>query len=192
MRTQKDLPLMPKATAIWLIDNTTLTFKQIADFCGMHELEVEGIADGEVASGVKGENPIDNGQLTQEELDRCSSDSNAILQMKTSSASKYLGKTKSKNAKYTPIARRQDKPDAIFWLIKNVSNITDNQIIKLIGTTKTTVDAIRNRSHWNVQNIRQRDPALLGLCSQTELDRLIETNQAQKENAEDDVEDKKQ
>lgn len=194
MSTKKDLPLMPKATAVWLIDNTTLTFKQIADFCGMHELEVEGIADGDVASGVEGENPIDNGQLTQEELDRCSNDPNATLQIKPSSANKYLNKAKSKGAKYTPIARRQDKPDAIFWLIKNIPDITDNQIIKLIGTTKATVDAIRDRSHWNMQNIRQRDPALLGLCSQTELDRLMEASggQNEKANEADIVDDKKQ
>lgn len=181
MSTKKDLPLMPKATSVWLIDNTSLTFKQIADFCGMHELEVEGIADGEVASGFKGENPIDNGQLTSEEIDRCSKDPSVALQMKASSAGKYLVKNKSKNAKYTPIARRQDKPDAILWLIKNVSDISDTQIIKLIGTTKTTVNAIRSRSHWNIQNIRQRDPVLLGLCSQMDFDKLIEDNQKLKD-----------
>lgn len=189
MSTKKNLPLMPKATAIWLIDNTSLTFKQIANFCGMHELEVEGIADGEVASGFKGENPIDNGQLTSEEIDRCSKDSNAALQIKVSDASKYLVKNKSKNAKYTPIARRQDKPDAILWLIKNVSNISDAQIIKLIGTTKTTVNSVRSRSHWNMQNIRQRDPVFLGLCSQMDFDKLIEDNRKPKDNTDKANED---
>lgn len=165
---------MPKATAIWLIDNTTLTFKQIADFCGMHELEVKGIADGEVAVGVIADNPITSGQLDKEEIERCCKDPNAKLQLKLSNAYETVSKVKKKGAKYTPIARRQDKPDAIYWLIKNFPEIKDSTIIKLIGTTKATVDAVRNRTHWNMANIRQRDPVLLGICSQTDLDKVVE------------------
>ena len=174
MTQNKKLPLMPKATAIWLIDNTTLTFKQIADFCGMHELEVKGIADGEVAVGVIADNPITSGQLDKEEIERCCKDPNAKLQLKLSNAYETVSKTKKKGAKYTPIARRQDKPDAIYWLIKNFPEIKDSTIIKLIGTTKSTVDAVRNRTHWNMANIRQRDPVLLGICSQTDLDKIVE------------------
>ena len=166
---------MPKSTAVWLIDNTTLTFKQIADFCGMHELEVKGIADGEVAAGVIADNPITSGQLDKEEIERCSKDPAATLQLKSSIAYDIISKVKKKGTKYTPIARRQDKPDAIYWLIKNFPEIKDSVIIKLIGTTKTTVEAVRNRSHWNMMNIRQRDPVLLGICSQTDLDKAIES-----------------
>ena len=175
MTKNKKLPLMPKATAVWLIDNTTLTFKQIADFCGMHELEVKGIADGEVAVGVTADNPIISGQVDKEEIERCSKDANLKLQLKSSVAYEALSKSKKKGAKYTPIARRQDKPDAIFWLIKNFPEVKDSTIKKLIGTTKSTVDAMRNRTHWNMANIRQRDPVLLGICSQTDLDKVVET-----------------
>jgi len=174
MTQNKKFPLMPKATAIWLIDNTTLTFKQIADFCGMHELEVKGIADGEVAVGVIADNPITSGQLDKEEIERCCKDPNAKLQLKLSNAYETVSKVKKKRAKYTPIARRQDKPDAIYWLIKNFPEIKDSTIIKLIGTTKSTVDAVRNRTHWNMANIRQREPVLLGICSQTDLDKVVE------------------
>ena len=174
MTQNKKLPLMPKATAIWLIDNTTLTFKQIADFCGMHELEVKGIADGEVAVGVIADNPITSGQLNKEEIERCCKDSNAKLQLKLSNAYETVSRAKKKSAKYTPIARRQDKPDAIYWIIKNFPEIRDSTIIKLIGTTKSTVDAVRNRTHWNMANIRQRDPVFLGICSQTDLDKVVE------------------
>ena len=174
MTQNKKLPLMPKATAVWLIDNTTLTFKQIADFCGMHELEVKGIADGEVAMGVIADNPITSGQLDKEEIERCCKDPKAKLQLKISNAYEIISKAKKKGAKYTPIARRQDKPDAIYWLIKNFPEIKDSTIIKLIGTTKATVDAVRNRTHWNMANIRQRDPVLLGICSQTDLDKVVE------------------
>ncbi len=165
---------MPKATAVWLIDNTILTFKQIADFCGIHELEVKGIADGEVAVGVTADNPIISGQLDKEEIDRCSKNANLTLQLKETAVYTALSKSKKKGAKYTPIARRQDKPDAIFWLIKNFPEIKDSTIKKLIGTTKSTVDAVRNRTHWNMANIRQRDPVLLGICSQTDLDKVVE------------------
>lgn len=169
------LPLMPKATAVWLVDNTSLTFKQIADFCGMHELEAKGIADGEVATGVIGADPIISGQLDKEELERCTNNPTAKLQLKLSAAYEAVSKTKkSGGAKYTPIARRQDKPDAIYWLVKNFPLVKDSSIIKLIGTTKSTVDAVRNRTHWNMTNIRQRDPVLLGICSQIDLDKVID------------------
>lgn len=175
MATKTKIPLMPKATAVWLVDNTTLTFKQIAEFCGLHELEVKGIADGEVAKGVMGIDPISNGQLTKEELERCSQDANAVMKIKVNSAYESVSAPKRKGAKYTPIARRQDKPDAIYWLLKNFPDISDAKIIKLIGTTKLTVGAIRDRTHWNMQNIKPRDPVLLGICSQTDLDKTIET-----------------
>ena len=165
-------PLMPKATAVWLVDNTSLTFNQIADFCGLHELEVKSIADGEVAKGIIGLNPINNNQLTQNEIDRCSEDPKQSLQLNMSLASEYVNKAKKKSSKYTPIARRQDKPDAIYWLLKNFPDISDAKIIKLIGTTKTTVESIRSRSHWNMQNIRPKDPVLLGICSQSDVDKL--------------------
>lgn len=169
--SKKKHPIMPKATAVWLIDNTSLTFKQIADFCGIHELEVKGIADGEVAHGMIGLDPISGGQLTKEELDRCVSNPDALLQLANSVADDFI--VEQKKYKYTPVARRQDKPDAVCWLIKNYPNIPDNQIIKLIGTTKSTIIAIRERTHWNMKNIRPRDPVLLGICSQTELDKII-------------------
>ncbi len=165
---------MPKATTVWMVDNTTLTFRQIANFCGMHELEVKGVADGEVATGIIGVDPITSGQLTKEELDRCSKNPNTRLQIRLSTAYEATNKKTKKRAKYTPMARRQDKPDAIFWLLRNFPNIKDVTIIKLIGTTKFTVNTIRNRSHWNMVNIRQRDPVLLGICTQVDLDRTIE------------------
>lgn len=174
MNNARTKPLMPKATAVWLVDNTTLTFKQIADFCGMHELEIKGIADGEVAKGVMGINPIENGQLDPSEIERCSANPNASLRIKISLVYENAIKSKKKSSKYTPVARRQDKPDAIFWLIKNFPDINDATISKLIGTTKTTIEAIRDRSHWNMQNIKPRDPVLLGICSQMDLDRTIE------------------
>ncbi len=173
MSKKQTYPLMQKATAVWLIDNTSLTFKQIADFCGLHELEIKGIADNEVATGIIGVDPVTAGQLDKEELQRCSKDPNAKLQLKVSHAYEAVKKTK-KRANYTPIARRQDKPDAIYWLLKNFPEIKDSTIIKLIGTTKATIAAIRDRTHWNMSNIRQRDPVLLGICSQVNLDRAIE------------------
>lgn len=171
MSSNKQLPLMPKATAVWLVDNTSLTFKQIADFCGLHELEVTGIADGDVAQGIAGMDPTNSGQLTLAEIERCTKDANASLELSHSIADGLM--SKKKKAKYTPIARRQDKPDAIQWLIKHCAEINDKQIIKLIGTTKSTIDAIRDRNHWNMSNIRPRDPVLLGLCSQIELDKVM-------------------
>lgn len=175
MNQTTKLPIFPKATAIWLIENTALTFKQIAEFCGIHELEVKGIADGDVAQGIMGLDPVMGGQLTMEEIQRCAKDPNAKLQLSTSIADEILGGKKKKQSKYIPIARRQDKPSATYWLIKNYPEMTDQQIIKLIRTTKNTITAIRERTHWNISNIRPQDPVFLGLCTQTELDKLAAT-----------------
>lgn len=177
MANNQQLPLMPKATAVWLIDNTALTFKQIAEFCGLHELEVEGIADGDVAGGIMGKDPIVGGQLSKEEIERCEKDEKESLKLSHSVADSMIVK---KKAKYTPMARRQDKPDAIYWFVRNYPDIEDKKIIKLIGTTKNTIGAIRDKSHWNMQNIRPRDPVLLGLCTQTELDKIVGTIEAVK------------
>ncbi|MDA0781957.1 MAG: DUF1013 domain-containing protein [Rickettsiales bacterium] len=167
------LPLLPKATAVWLVDNTALSFGQIAEFCGMHPLEVQGIADGEVASGIIGKDPIVSHQLTREEIERCEKDPKAKLKLQADTE-KYLKKEKNKKkSRYTPVARRQDKPDAIAWILKHCPEATDSQITKLIGTTKKTIEAIRTKSHWNYANLTPRDPVLLGLCSQRDLDVLL-------------------
>jgi len=166
---------MPKATAVWMVENTALTFEQIADFCGMHPLEVQGIADGDVAQGIIGQDPVTIGQLKAEEIERCEQDSKARLKMAVN-AQQYM-KKKVKGARYTPVARRADKPDAIAWLLKQHPEIPDSQIVKLVGTTKNTIDAVRNRTHWNTPNIRPKDPVLLGLCTQTHLDDAIKVAQ---------------
>lgn len=165
------LPLMPKATAVWLVENTALTFEQIGDFCGMHPLEVQGIADGEVASGIRGHDPIASGQLSKESIAECEKDVDKRLEM-LGTAKQYIVQ-KTKGSRYTPVARRQDKPDAIAWLVKNFPSMTDGQISKLVGTTKNTIEAVRGKTHWNSSNIRPRDPVLLGLCSQTHLDAAV-------------------
>jgi hypothetical protein len=167
-----DKPLMPKATAVWLVDNTSLTFDQIADFVGMHPLEVKGIADEDVAKGIKGIDPVSNGQLTREQIETAEKDSESRL---TLAPSKYkLPPVKAKKTpRYTPVSKRQDKPDAIFWLIRNHPELTDADVIKLIGTTKATIVKIRDRGHWNSQNIKAVDPVTLGLCSQIELDFVV-------------------
>ena len=165
------LPLMPKATAVWLVENTALTFEQIGAFCGMHELEVQGIADGEVAAGIRGEDPIAGGQLSAENIAECEKDDNKKLQL-LGSAKQYIMQ-KTKGSRYTPVARRQDKPDAVAWLVKNFPTMTDGQIGKLVGTTKNTIVAIRTKAHWNSGGIKPRDPVLLGLCSQTHLDAAV-------------------
>ena len=167
-----NLPLMPKATAIWLVENTSLSFKQIANFCGMHELEIKGIADGEVGAGIKGLNPITNNQLTKEEIERCSDDSDSDLQIIENEISAKTEQSKKKK-KYTPLSKRQDRPDAVYWLIRNHPELKDSQIAKLVGSTKLTIDAIRNRTHWNMSNIRPQDPIGLGLCRQIELDEAL-------------------
>jgi hypothetical protein len=171
MQIQKQkLPLMSKSTAIWLVENTALTFKQIADFCGFHELQIKAIADGEVAKGIVGINPIDTRQLTQKEIDRCTADPTARLQLIEIEINKP--KKSAKTVKYTPIARRRDKPDAVFWIIKNYPETSDATIVKMIGTTKSTIEAIRSRTYWNINELKARDPVLLGLCSQSEIDAL--------------------
>ena len=168
----QELPLMRKATAVWLIENTSLTFHQIAIFCGLHELEVQGIADGDVASGIIGQNPILSGQLTREEIERCEKNQKATLVLNKSVATEV--KTARKTGKYTPIARRQDKPDGISYLLKYYPEITNNQIKKLVGTTDKMIDSIRDRSHWNIKNIKPRDVVLLGLCSQSQFNEILQ------------------
>lgn len=164
-------PLMPKATAVWLIENTTLSFEQIADFCGLHPLEVQGIADGEVAVGIVGLDPIANGQLSREEIERCEKDPTARLRMLKQDIPMPAPRTKG--PRYTPVSKRQDKPDAIAWLLRHHPELSDAQISKLIGTTKQTIAAVRDRTHWNSPNLRPRDPVLLGLCSQSDLNNAI-------------------
>ncbi len=165
-----DLPLMPKATAVWLVENTTLTFRQIADFCGMHELEVQGVADGEVAVGIKGLDPVANNQLTAEEIARCEADPAARLEMLQR---EVAPPAKRKGPRYTPVSKRQDRPAAIAWLVRYHPELEDAQIGKLIGTTKPTIQSIRNRTHWNISNIQPVDPVALGLCRQTDLDEVV-------------------
>jgi len=165
------LPLMQKATAVWLIDNTTLSFKQVAEFCGLHELEVNGIADGEVAQGIKGYDPIVNRQLTAAEIKRCEADPKARLQLWHNPAAE--GEMKRKGPRYTPLSKRQDRPAAIAWLVKFHPELTDGQISKLVGTTKPTIQSIRDRSHWNIANVTPVDPVALGMCRQGELDAAI-------------------
>ena len=166
------LPLMRKATAVWLVENTSLTFMQIANFCGLHELEVSGIADGEVANGIRGMDPITSNQLTLEEIKRCELNPSSKLELIVNPAT--IGETKRRGPRYTPLSKRQDKPAAIAWLVKYYPEIADSQIIKLVGTTKPTIKAVRERSHWNITNIVPTDPVLLGLCKQVELDSAIE------------------
>ncbi|MDX1401042.1 MAG: cell cycle transcriptional regulator TrcR [Kiloniellales bacterium] len=165
------LPLMPKATAVWLVDNTTLSFEQIAEFCGLHPLEVQGIADNEVAVGIQGLDPISANELTREEIERCEKDPSTRL--KRSRSTLPQPKRRTKGPRYTPVAKRQDKPDAIAWVLRHHPELKDSQIVKLIGTTKNTIQAVRDRSHWNTPNIRPRDPVLLGLCNQTDLNAAI-------------------
>jgi hypothetical protein len=164
------LPLMPKATAVWLVENTALSFEQIAEFCGIHALEVQAIADGEVAIGINGRDPIANGQLTRDEIDRCEKDIDAHLRM---SSLPELGHAKTKGARYTPVSKRQDKPDAIAWLLKHHPELSDAQLCKLIGTTKETIAKVRDRSHWNATNIKPRNPVTLGLCSEPDLEKVV-------------------
>ena len=164
--------LMPKATAVWLVDNTALTFRQIAEFCQLHELEVKGIADGDVAMGIKGMDPVNAGQLSRDEIERAEKDPGHQLQLLAPKVEIPEVKTK-KGPRYTPVSRRQDRPDAIAWLLRNHPEIPDSQVIKLVGTTKPTIAAIRDRTHWNSANIQPKDPVALGLCSQIELDAAV-------------------
>ncbi len=167
-------PLMPKSTAVWLIENTTLTFDQIARFCKIHILEVQGIADGEVAIGIQGRNPILSGELSKEEILKCEKNKALELQI-IKNEIPLSSNIKRKKARFTPASRRQMIPDAISWLLKYSSELTDPQIVKLIGTTKTTINNVRNREHWNMQNINARDPVLLSLCTQTALSKALDT-----------------
>jgi uncharacterized protein len=164
------LPLMPKATAVWLIDKTALTFTQIAEFCGMHPLEVQAIADGEVAQGIVGYDPVANSQLTAEEIRRCEADPEARLKLLGTSLPQPK---RIKGARYTPVAKRNDRPDGIAFLLRNYPQLTDAQIGKLMGTTKETIDKVRNRTHWNSANIKPRDPVILGLCTQSDLHNMV-------------------
>ena len=160
-------PLMPMATAVWLVENTTLTFKQIAEFCKLHVVEVQGIADGEVAKGIKGYNPIIAGQLTRDEINLSAKDESRPLQIQNTDVE--ISFSEKKNKKYIPLSKRQDKPDSALWLIKYYSQLKDSQIAKLIGMTKNSVSSIRNKSYWNFNNLNSKDPVALGLFSQKDL-----------------------
>lgn len=175
------LPLMPKATAVWLVENTALSFEQIADFTGMHELEVQAIADGEVAIGIVGVNPIANGQLTQADLERAEGDPKVKLRLNKTDIP--IPKARAKGARYTPVSKRQDRPDAIAWLLKHHPELTDAQISRLIGTTKPTILSVRDRSHWNAANIKPQNPVTLGLCTEPELEKMVVIAQRRVTNA---------
>ena len=183
------LPLMQKATAVWLVENTSLTFGQIATFCGLHELEISGIADGEVAQGIRGMDPISTNQLTREEIENCEKNADRNLELMINPAAK--GEKKRRGPKYTPLSKRQDKPSAILWLVKFHPELTDGQVSKLVGTTKNTIQSLRQRSHWNINNIQPIDPVALGLCKQVELDlqvkRISKKNDAVKETSVDET-----
>lgn len=174
--------LMPKATAVWLIENTALTFDQVAEFCGLHPLEVQSIADGEVAIGMAGFDPLTSGQLTQDEIDRCSADPTQALQLAEVNVPRPT--TRTKGPRYTPVARRQDRPDGIAWLLRNFPELSDGQIARLVGTTKPTINGIRDRTHWNIANIKPRDPVALGLCGREDLSAAIDKARRAVERAE--------
>ena len=169
--------LMPKATAVWLVDNTALSFEQIAAFCTLHPLEVQGIADGDVASGIMGVNPIQNGQLTREEIEKAEADPN--YRMKVSEPKVRVAAVKRKGPRYTPISRRNERPNAIKWLVRNHPELKDAQIMRLVGTTKSTIESVRENTHWNAANLTAMDPVTLGLCSQIDLD--LEVKRASKD-----------
>jgi hypothetical protein len=177
--------LMPKATAVWLVDNTALSFEQIAAFCGLHPLEVQGVADGDVAGGIMGVNPIQNGQLTKEEIEKAEADPD--YRMKVSEPKVRVAATKRKGPRYTPISRRNERPNAIRWLLRNHPELKDAQIMRLVGTTKSTIDSVRENTHWNSANIQPMDPVTLGLCSQIDLD--LEVKRAAKGSASPDEAD---
>jgi uncharacterized protein len=171
-------PLMPKATAVWLVENTSLTFEQIADFCELHPLEIQAIADGEVANQMQGLDPVANGQTTMEEIARCQADPEARLKLSPQAIPQQM--FRHKGPRYTPIAKRQDKPDAISFLLRNHPELSDTQISKLIGTTKPTIAAVRDRTHWNSPNIKPRHPVELGLCTIAELDEALSRARARR------------
>ena len=178
--------LMPKATAVWLIDNTGLSFEQIGEFCDLHILEVQAIADGEVAVGIQGYDPVVNGQLSKLEIDRCELDPEAKLVQSKTNLPQPTARTKG--PRYVPVARRGDKPDAIAWVVKHHPEISDSQIGKLIGTTKETIKKIRERTHWNISNITAKHPAMLGLCTQSDLNTAIEKAGGKPKASEEQVE----
>ncbi|NIZ13646.1 DUF1013 domain-containing protein [Phaeobacter sp. HF9A] len=165
-------PLMAKATAVWLVDNTTISFKQIGDFVGMHELEIQGIADGDVAAGVKGFDPIANNQLTQQEI--TTAENNPLHKLKLKFNAAAAGEEKRRGPRYTPLSKRQDRPNSILWLVKFHPELSDGQIAKLVGTTKPTIQSIRERTHWNISAMEPIDPVALGLCKQSELDAAVQ------------------
>jgi uncharacterized protein len=179
-----ETPLMPKATAVWLVENTSLSFDQIAEFCKLHPLEVKGIADGEVATGIKGYDPISTGQLSREEIAAAEKDPEHKLKI-ASSKVRLPEFKKPRGARYTPLSRRQDRPNAILWLLRNHPELKDAQIMRLVGTTKHTLEAIRERSHWNSANLQPMDPVTLGLCTQIDLD--FEVNRAAKDRPKTDA-----
>ena len=168
-----DGPFMPKATAVWLVENTTLSFKQIANFCKLHELEVKGIADGDVAKGIKAYNPILAGQLTRDEITLCSKDDQRPLKLSKKNQETVVSPERKKS-RYTPISKRKDRPDAVLWLVKNFSQLSDGQIAKIVGSTKGTVALIRNRTYWNFSSLSAKDPVILGLCTQVQFEKAVE------------------
>ncbi len=178
--------LMPKATAVWLIDNTMLTFAQIADFCELHHLEVKGIADGEVAQSMRGVDPVASGELSRSEIEKAEKDADYRMKPNKVKIDDSIPQPKRKGARYTPISRRQDRPNAIAWFLFHHKEVTDAQISKLIGTTKATINSVRDRSHWNSSNIKPVDPVTLGLCSQIELDALIAKASAKRRKMEEE------
>jgi uncharacterized protein len=180
-------PLMPKATAVWLVENTSLTFDQIADFCQLHPLEIQAIADGEVANQMQGLDPVANGQTTTEEIERCQADPDARLKLSPQALPPQV--VKHKGPRYTPISKRQDKPDAIAFLLRNHPELSDAQITKLIGTTKPTIEKVRDRTHWNASNIKPRHPVELGLCAFEELERVLSQARARRPATEDERSD---
>jgi hypothetical protein len=178
------LPLMPKAVAVWLVDNTSLTFDQIAEFVGMHPLEISGIADGEVAQGLKGRDPIATGELTKEVIEKCEADPKARLKLQPRV---QMPEVKRKGPKYTPLSKRKDRPAAILWLIRNHPELTDAQISRLVGTTKPTIQSIRDKTHWDYQNTQPVDPVALGMCKQTELDAAVAKSAPKREAMEEEL-----
>lgn len=165
-------PLMPQATAVWLIDNTTMTFDQVGEFCGLHPLEVQALADGDIGQGIKGRDPIAAGELTRAVIQKCEEDPSASLKLAKLQVPRAAERTKG--PRYTPVAKRQDKPDGIAWLVRNQTELADSQIVKLIGTTKNTINAVRDRTHWNSSNIHARHPVDLGLCTYMDLSQAVE------------------
>jgi hypothetical protein len=175
----QEAPLMPKATAVWLVENTSLSFDQVADFCKLHPLEVNAIADGDAAQGIKGLDPILTGQLTREEIAKAEADPNYRLKLADKKVNLPEPKSRKKGPRYTPVSRRQDRPNAILWLVRNHPELKDSQIMRLVGTTKSTIQGIRDRTHWNAATLTPMDPVTLGLCSQIDLD--FEVQRASKE-----------